>query len=91
MDRVLLLDTWQFDYPNPNLYYIISMNPDLSTLKYALDATGLDSVLSGYTADNQYTVFAPTNEAFEDPVLAPLFDPNNRDILKNVLLYHVLK
>jgi uncharacterized surface protein with fasciclin (FAS1) repeats len=67
------------------------MNPDLSTLKYALDATGLDRVLSGYTADNQYTVFAPTNEAFEDPVLAPLFDPNNRDILKNVLLYHVLK
>ena len=89
LDRVLLSDVWQFTSPYPNIYGLISQDPNLSTLTYALKATGLDQVLTQY-GTNQLTLFAPTNAAFEAPVLAPLFDLSNRAELKQVLLYHVL-
>ena len=62
---------------------------DFSILTAALKATGLDGAL-GHPADN-YTVFAPTNAAFEalgqDTINALLADP---DALRNILLLHVL-
>ncbi len=68
---------------------IASSNPDFSTLVTALQLTDLDTVLA--SADNSYTVFAPTNAAFDalpaGQLDALLADP---DALKEVLLYHVL-
>ncbi len=60
----------------------------LSTLSAALNATGLDEALRG---DGPFTVFAPTDEAFdalEDGVVDKLLA--NPEILEKVLLYHVV-
>ncbi len=60
-----------------------------NTLAAALQATGLDTVLSD--ENTHYTVFAPTDAAFaalgEDTINALLADP---DTLKDILLYHVV-
>jgi len=64
-------------------------NPDFSILAAAVQATGLDSALGH--PDDIYTVFAPTNAAFEalgqDTIDALLADPER---LRNILLLHVL-
>ena len=64
-------------------------NGGFTTLVAALQATGLDEVLAD--ADTDYTVFAPTDAAFEalgqDTIDALLADP---DTLSAILLYHVL-
>jgi len=62
---------------------------DFTTLVKLLQATGLDAVLAG---DGPFTVFAPTDEAFAKLPKATLdalaADPA---LLKQVLLYHVVK
>jgi len=67
---------------------IVIGNPDFSILEDLLTQAGLLNVLDG---DGGFTVFAPTNDAFNalDPAtLAALqADPN---LLRSVLLYHVL-
>ena len=65
-------------------------NDDFSTLVAAVDAADLQDTLS---ADGPYTVFAPTNAAFEalpDGVLDKLLEPENKDTLKEILTYHVV-
>ncbi len=69
---------------------IAAANPDFSTLVTALQAAGLVDTLKG---DGPFTVFAPTNAAFN--ALPPgtvdtLLLPENRDQLVNVLTYHVV-
>jgi uncharacterized surface protein with fasciclin (FAS1) repeats len=69
---------------------IASANPTFSTLVRALKAAGLVETLSGRT---QFTVFAPTNEAFAalpKGTLESLLKPENRDSLRKILTYHVL-
>ncbi|MEB3328220.1 MAG: fasciclin domain-containing protein [Candidatus Sericytochromatia bacterium] len=64
--------------------------PEFSTLVTLLRAAGLDTTLR---AVGPFTVFAPTNAAFErlDPALvASLTQPANRAQLAKVLRYHVL-
>lgn len=70
---------------------IASANSDFSILVQALNRTGLTSTLNG---SGQFTVFAPTNAAFE-----AFFDmlPGNQDVntvdinvLRNTLLNHVI-
>merc|ERR1712194_129421 len=69
--------------PPKNVVDLAISDPDLSTLVAHLVDAGLDSVLSG---DGPFTVFAPTNDAFER-----LGDPGlTEEQLKNVLLYHVV-
>ncbi|QEG22185.1 fasciclin domain-containing protein [Mariniblastus fucicola] len=63
---------------------------NFNTLVAAVKAAGLVDALAG---DQQLTVFAPTDEAFEklDPVLLQsLLQPENRDQLKAILTYHVV-
>lgn len=63
---------------------------DLSTLVTAVKAAGLVETLQ---SEGPFTVFAPTNAAFEalpDGVLDMLLKPENKDKLKSVLTYHVL-
>ena len=58
--------------------------PELSMLVEALKKAGLAEAMMG---DGPYTVFAPTNEAFDDA------DAEDMDAeeLKNILLYHVVE
>lgn len=61
-----------------------------TTLATALQATGLVDALKGA---GPYTVFAPTDDAFAKlpaGTLDDLLKPQNRDKLKNILLYHVV-
>ena len=69
---------------------VAAANPDFKTLVSAITAADLTETLSG---DGPFTVFAPTNEAFEalpDGVLDALLMPENKDALTSVLTYHVL-
>lgn len=64
--------------------------PELSTLVTAVQAAGLVETLQG---DGPFTVFAPTNSAFEklpSETLASLLDPANKEALAAVLTYHVV-
>ena len=73
-----------------NLIEVAQNTPDLSTLVAAVQAAGLVDTLQG--ASN-YTLFAPTNNAFNnlpDGLLQALLKPENKDVLVDILLYHVL-
>lgn len=62
---------------------------EFSTLLSLLSATGLDETLGDLTT--QFTVFAPTNDAFEalgEETLTEL--QNDTEALTNILLYHVI-
>jgi uncharacterized surface protein with fasciclin (FAS1) repeats len=69
---------------------IAAGNPAFSTLVKAVQAAGLAETLSG---KGPFTVFAPTNEAFAalpQGTLEKLLQPENRDMLRKVLTYHVV-
>jgi uncharacterized surface protein with fasciclin (FAS1) repeats len=62
---------------------------DVSTLVAAVKAAELVETLQG---EGPFTVFAPTNAAFEalpDGTLDSLLLPENKDKLSGILLYHV--
>jgi len=66
-------------------------NSDLSTLVSALQAADLADTFKG---EGEYTVFAPTNEAFgkvPKANLDNLMKPENKEQLQTVLKYHVLQ
>lgn len=63
---------------------------DLSTLVTAVKAADLVETLQ---SDGPFTVFAPTNAAFEalpEGVLEMLLKPENKEALVSVLTYHVV-
>ena len=65
-------------------------NPDFSTLVAAITAAGLGDALSG---EGPFTVFAPTNAAFEAlpaGLLEKLLLPENKEVLTKILTYHVV-
>lgn len=69
---------------------VASANDNFSTLKAALEAAGLTETLSG---KGPFTVFAPTNAAFEalgEEKVQALLKPENKDKLIKVLTYHVV-
>jgi uncharacterized surface protein with fasciclin (FAS1) repeats len=69
---------------------IAAGNPNFSTLVTAIKAAGLAQTLSG---DGPFTVFAPTNAAFEKlpkGALEDLLKPENKKKLAAVLTYHVV-
>jgi uncharacterized surface protein with fasciclin (FAS1) repeats len=66
-------------------------NPELSTLVEAVKAAGLAETLQG---EGPFTVFAPTNAAFEAlpaGTLEDLLKPENKDKLAQILSYHVIQ
>ena len=80
------------DDPQPgtgnDIMDVARATPVLSTLVTAIETAGLSSTLKG---DGPFTVFAPTNAAFDnlpDGVLDDLLA--NPDILAQVLQYHVV-
>lgn len=69
---------------------VASGNADFSTLVAAVGAAGLAETLAG---EGPYTVFVPTNEAFEKlpaGLVDSLLEPENKDALTRILTYHVL-
>ncbi|XP_034038145.1 transforming growth factor-beta-induced protein ig-h3 isoform X1 [Thalassophryne amazonica] len=72
-----------------NIHDLIDVEDDLETLRMAFAAAGLTTMLE---SDGQYTIFAPTNEAFQkipqDTLNRILGDPV---ALKDLLNYHILK
>uniref|UniRef100_A0A8C2DZY7 Transforming growth factor-beta-induced protein ig-h3 n=1 Tax=Cyprinus carpio TaxID=7962 RepID=A0A8C2DZY7_CYPCA len=72
-----------------NVNSLIDTDDDLDTLRTAVAAAGLTSLLEN---EGSYTIFAPTNEAFEkippETLTRILGDPL---ALKDLLNYHILK
>ena len=83
MDSAVVVET-------PNIVEVASGNADFSTLVAAVKAAGLVETLSG---DGPFTVFAPTNAAFDKlpaGTVDGLLKPESLDKLKSVLTYHVV-
>jgi transforming growth factor-beta-induced protein len=74
--------------PTQDIVELAQATPDLSTLVAAIDAAGLTSTLKG---PGPFTVFAPTNSAFEalpEGALETLLA--NPTVLADLLKYHVV-
>ncbi len=73
-----------------NIVAVAQGNADFSTLVAAVTAAGLGDALSG---EGPFTVFAPTNAAFEAlpaGLLEKLLLPENKEVLTKILTYHVV-
>lgn len=72
-----------------NIVAVAQETPDLSTLVEAVSAAGLVATLE---EPGPYTVFAPTNQAFEalGGTLETLLEPENKAELAEILTYHVV-
>merc|ERR1740115_206160 len=85
-----VLQEWNPTPTTPSIVQIALATPDLSTLVTALKAADLVDTLS---APGPFTVFAPTNEAFNalpPGVLSNLLKPENKAQLVDLLTYHVI-
>lgn len=74
----------------PSLVEIVVSTDALSTLETAVKEAELVDALSG---DGPFTVFAPTNDAFDalpEGTVAGLLEDANMDKLKGILTYHVV-
>lgn len=77
-------------YPSKNIVQNAMNSKDHTTLVAAVKAAGLVQTLEG---SGPFTVFAPTNEAFDklpQGTVANLLQPENVDQLKKILTYHVV-
>lgn len=89
IDMVVVADV---DVPpaGENIVEVAAQNDSFTTLVAAIQATGLDATLADESG-TQFTVFAPTDEAFallgQDTIDALL---NDTDTLSDILLYHVI-
>src|ERR1044071_9420182 len=77
-------------YPQKNIIQNAMNSKDHTTLVAAVKAAGLVDTLQG---KGPFTVFAPTNEAFEKlpaGTVDTLLKPENKEKLAAVLTYHVV-
>lgn len=77
-------------YPNKTIVENASQSKDHTTLVAAVKAAGLVDTLNG---KGPFTVFAPTNEAFDaltTGTVDTLLKPENKAQLAKVLTYHVI-
>ncbi|MEL7241114.1 MAG: fasciclin domain-containing protein [Cyanobacteria bacterium J06573_2] len=76
---------------NRNLVEVAVASDSFDTLVKAVQAAGLADTL----ASGSFTVFAPTDQAFEESLPSGavefLLRPENRNILRQVLSYHVVQ
>jgi transforming growth factor-beta-induced protein len=74
----------------PTIYNLLGASKKFNTLAGAVNAAGLDGVLSG---PGPFTVFAPTDAAFAKlpaGTVANLLKPENVSQLRDILMYHVV-
>lgn len=77
-------------FPNKNIIENAVNSTDHTTLVAAVKAADLVETLSGA---GPFTVFAPTNEAFDmvpKDALASLMKPENKKAMVGILTYHVV-
>ncbi len=77
-------------YPTKNIVENAMNSKDHTTLVAAVKAAGLVDTLEG---PGPFTVFAPTNEAFDklpSGTVDTLLKPENKDQLVKILTYHVV-
>ena len=77
-------------YPSKNIVENAVNSKDHTTLVAAVKAADLVETLQ---SDGPFTVFAPTNEAFEklpEGTVASLLEPENKKTLQTILTYHVV-
>lgn len=77
-------------YPSKNIVQNAVNSKDHTTLVAAVKAAGLVETLS---SDGPFTVFAPTNKAFDklpQGTVSTLVKPENKGILTSILTYHVI-
>ena len=77
-------------YPSKNIVENAMNSKDHTTLVVAVKAAGLVETLEG---TGPFTVFAPTNEAFNKlpaGTVDNLLKPENKDQLTSILAYHVV-
>jgi len=77
-------------YPSKNIVENAVNSKDHTTLVAAVKAAGLVEVLQ---SERPFTVFAPTNAAFEklpDGTVSTLLKPENKEQLQTILKYHVV-
>ena len=87
---VAAADTTEMATEVGNIVAVAQGNPEFSTLVAAITAAGLGDALSG---EGPFTVFAPTNAAFEAlpaGLLEKLLLPENKEVLTKILTYHVV-
>lgn len=90
VDDTAAVDTMETAETAPDIVGVAQNDANFSTLVTAINAADLGGTLSG---DGPYTVFAPTNAAFEKlpaGTLDTLTMPENREQLSNILTYHVV-
>ena len=95
MKSIALLIATLFAFPTvvsaeENILTTAASNGSFNTLTSLVVAADLDEALQG---DGQFTVFAPTDEAFAklpEDTLKMLLEPKNKEQLANILKYHVL-
>lgn len=77
-------------YPTKDIIDNAVNSKDHTTLVAAVKAAGLVETLKG---DGPFTVFAPTNEAFDKlpkETVPTLLKPENKEMLTKILTYHVV-
>jgi uncharacterized surface protein with fasciclin (FAS1) repeats len=77
-------------YPQKNIVENAVNSKDHTTLVAAVKAAGLVETLQ---SKGPFTVFAPTNDAFEnlpDGTVETLLKPENKETLTKILTYHVV-
>lgn len=77
-------------YPSKNIVQNAINSKDHTTLVAAVKAAGLVETLQ---SDGPFTVFAPTNKAFEKlpkGTVENLVKPENKNTLTSILTYHVI-
>ena len=85
-----MMNTTQQTDSGMSIVDVASSNDSFNTLVQAVQAANLTDTLSG---EGPYTVFAPTDAAFDqlpDGALEFLLQPENQDLLAEVLTYHVV-
>nr|WP_239057592.1 fasciclin domain-containing protein [Dokdonia sp. Dokd-P16] len=90
MDEMTVMVGGAAMYPSKNIVENAVNSKDHTTLVAAVTAAGLVETLQG---EGPFTVFAPTNAAFEklpEGTVATLLKPESKTALQGVLTYHVV-
>ena len=89
-DTEVPADTAETPAEGETIVDIAAADDSFEILVAAIEAAGLTEALSG---EGPFTVFAPTDEAFEalpEGVLDSLLLPENQEVLSQILTYHVV-
>jgi uncharacterized surface protein with fasciclin (FAS1) repeats len=82
--------TQSADTSNETIEAVVEGNDSFNTLATAIKAAGLQETLN---SEGPYTIFAPTDEAFAaipPETLQQLLLPENQQVLRQILSYHVV-